>query len=55
VTEYGAAGLEYLTVRQRGLALAGIAHPISATELREAGERASKGRSPVLVQGIICN
>ena len=47
VTEHGAAELQGLTVHQRGLALAEIAHPDFRDELREAAERASKGRSPV--------
>jgi len=47
VTEHGAAELEGLTVRQRGLALAEIAAPQFRDELREAADRASKGRSPV--------
>jgi acyl-CoA hydrolase len=48
VTEYGAAELEGLTVHQRGLALAEIAHPDFRDGLREAAARASKGRSPVV-------
>ena len=51
VTEYGAAELQGLTVHQRGLALAEIAHPDFRDELREAAERASKGRSPVAPRG----
>jgi hypothetical protein len=47
VTEYGAAELEGLTVRERGEALAAIAHPQFRGELLAAAERASKGRSPV--------
>lgn len=47
VTEYGAAELEGLTVRQRGEALAAIAHPLFRDELLLAAERAAKGRSPV--------
>lgn len=47
VTEHGAAELEGLTVRQRGHALAEIAAPQFRDELREAADRASKGRSPV--------
>jgi acyl-CoA hydrolase len=47
ITEYGAAELQGLTVHQRGLALAEIAHPDFRDELRSAAERASKGRSPV--------
>jgi acyl-CoA hydrolase len=45
VTEYGAAELQGLTVHQRGLALAEIAHPDFRDELREAAARASHGRS----------
>ncbi len=47
VTEHGAAELQGLTVHQRGLALAEIAHPDFRDELREAAARASKGRSAV--------
>jgi acyl-CoA hydrolase len=47
VTEYGAAELEGLTVRERGEALAAIAHPQFRDELLAAAKRASKGRSPV--------
>ncbi len=47
VTEYGAAQLEGRTVRERGEALAAIAHPQFRDELVAAAERASKGRSPV--------
>lgn len=47
VTEYGAAELEAKTVRQRGQALAAIAHPDFRDELLEAADRASKGRSPL--------
>ncbi|PRC44539.1 4-hydroxybutyrate CoA-transferase, partial [Mycobacterium sp. ITM-2017-0098] len=47
ITEYGAAELEGLTVRQRGEALAAIAHPLFRDELLLAAERAGKGRSPV--------
>lgn len=46
VTEFGAAELQGKTVRQRGLALAAIAHPAFREGLREAAERASHGRSP---------
>lgn len=46
VTEHGAAELQGLTVHQRGLALAEIAHPDFRDELREAAARASGGRSP---------
>jgi acyl-CoA hydrolase len=47
ITEYGAAELEAKTVRQRGEALAAIAHPDFRDQLLEAAGRASKGRSPV--------
>jgi acyl-CoA hydrolase len=47
VTEFGAAELEGLTVRQRGQALAAIAHPDFRDGLLEAADRASKGRSPL--------
>jgi acyl-CoA hydrolase len=47
VTEYGAAELEGRTVRERGEALAAIAHPQFRDELLAAAERAAKGRSPV--------
>jgi acyl-CoA hydrolase len=46
VTEYGAAELQGKTVRQRGEALAAIAHPAFREGLREAAERTSHGRSP---------
>lgn len=46
VTEYEAAELQGLTVHQRGVALAEIAHPDFRDELAEAAERASGGRSP---------
>jgi acyl-CoA hydrolase len=46
VTEYGVAELEGRTVRERGEALAAIAHPQFRDELLAAAERASKGRSP---------
>ncbi len=46
VTEHGAAELQAKTVRQRGEALAAIAHPAFREGLREAAERASHGRSP---------
>jgi acyl-CoA hydrolase len=46
VTEHGAAELQGLTVRQRGEALARVAHPDFRDELIEAAERASHGRSP---------
>jgi acyl-CoA hydrolase len=45
ITEHGAAELQGLTVHQRGLALAEIAHPDFRDELREAAAHASKGRS----------
>ena len=47
ITEYGAAELEGKTVRERGEALAAIAHPQFRDELTAAAERAAKGRSPV--------
>ena len=47
VTEYGAAELEGRTVRERGEALAAIAHPQFRDELLAAAERAAKGCSPV--------
>jgi acyl-CoA hydrolase len=47
VTEHGAAELQGLTVRQRGEALAEVAHPDFRDELREAALRASHGRSAV--------
>jgi acyl-CoA hydrolase len=47
ITEYGAAELEGKTVRERGEALAAIAHPLCRDELLAAAERAAKGRSPV--------
>ena len=47
VTEHGAAELQGLTVHQRGVALAEIAHPDFRDELLEAAERASGGRSPI--------
>jgi len=47
VTEYGAAELQGLTVHQRGLALAEVAHPDFRDGLREAALRASHGRSAV--------
>lgn len=48
VTEYGTAELEGLTVRERGEALAAVAHPQFRDELREAAARAANGRSPVI-------
>jgi acyl-CoA hydrolase len=48
ITEYGAAELMGKTVRQRGEALAAIAHPDFRDELMAAAERASGGRSPVI-------
>ena len=47
VTEYGPAELMGKTVRQRGEALAAIAHPEFRDELLAAAERASGGRSPL--------
>jgi acyl-CoA hydrolase len=47
VTEYGAAELEGKTVRERGKALAAIAHPQFRDDLLAAAQRAAKGRSPV--------
>lgn len=47
VTEYGAAELEGKTVRERGEALAAIAHPQFRDELLAAAKRAANGRSPV--------
>jgi acyl-CoA hydrolase len=47
ITEYGSAELEGMTVRERGEALAAIAHPQFRDDLIAAAERASKGRSPV--------
>jgi acyl-CoA hydrolase len=46
VTEHGAAELQGKTVRQRGEALAAIAHPDFRDELLAAAERASGGRAP---------
>ncbi|AKS31163.1 acetyl-CoA hydrolase/transferase family protein [Mycolicibacterium goodii] len=43
VTEYGTAELEGLTVRQRGEALAAIAHPQFREGLLKAAERAANG------------
>ena len=45
ITEYGCAELQGLTVHQRGMALADIAHPDFRDGLREAAERTSGGRS----------
>jgi acyl-CoA hydrolase len=45
VTEFGVAELEGKTVRQRGQALAAIAHPDFRDELLAAAERASRGGS----------
>jgi acyl-CoA hydrolase len=50
ITEYGAAELQGKTVRQRGDALAAIAHPAFRETLRAAAERATGGRSPVIVE-----
>jgi acyl-CoA hydrolase len=47
VTEHGIAELQGKTVRQRGLALAAIAHPDFRADLLAAADRASGGRSPV--------
>lgn len=47
VTEYGAAELEGRTVRERGEALAAVAHPQFRDALLAAAQRASGGRSPV--------
>ena len=47
ITEYGVAELEGKTVRERGEALAAIAHPQFRDDLLAAAERAAKGRSPV--------
>jgi acyl-CoA hydrolase len=47
ITEYGAAELEGRTIRERGEALAAIAHPQFRDDLLAAAERASKGRPPV--------
>ncbi|OBA85712.1 4-hydroxybutyrate CoA-transferase [Mycobacteriaceae bacterium 1482268.1] len=47
ITEYGAAELEGKTVRERGEALAAIAHPQFRDELLAAAQRAANGRSPV--------
>ena len=49
VTEYGVAELEGKTVKERGEALAAIAHPQFRDELLAAAGRAAKGRSPVAV------
>jgi len=46
VTEHGAAELQGKTIRQRGEALAAVAHPDFRDELLAAGARASGGRSP---------
>jgi acyl-CoA hydrolase len=46
VTEYGAAELQGKTVRQRGEALASVAHPDHRDELLAAAEKASHGRAP---------
>jgi acyl-CoA hydrolase len=46
VTEYGAAELQGKTVRQRGEALAAIAHPDFRDDLLAAAKRASGGRAP---------
>jgi acyl-CoA hydrolase len=46
VTEFGAAELQGKTIRQRGEALAAIAHPDFRGGLLEAAERATGGRAP---------
>jgi acyl-CoA hydrolase len=46
VTEHGAAELQGKPVRQRGEALAAIAHPDFRDDLLAAAERASGGRAP---------
>jgi acyl-CoA hydrolase len=46
VTEYGAAELEGRTVRERGEALAAIAHPQFRGALLAAAKRAAQGRPP---------
>ena len=46
VTEYGVAELEGKTVKERGEALAAIAHPQFRDELLAAAERASKAARP---------
>ena len=51
VTEHGAAELQGKTVRQRGEALAAIAHPDFRDELLAAAERASGGRAPFAAKG----
>jgi acyl-CoA hydrolase len=47
VTEYGSAELQGKTIHQRGIELAGIAHPDFRDELLKAAERASHGNSPL--------
>jgi acyl-CoA hydrolase len=47
VTEHGAAHLQGKTIRQRGEALAAVAHPDFRDELLAAAARASGGRSPI--------
>lgn len=47
VSEYGAAELQGLTVRQRGKALAAITRPAFREIRWDAAQRASGGRSPV--------
>ena len=44
VTEYGAAQLRGLTIRERARALAGIAHPAFRDELVEAAEHWPRDR-----------
>jgi acyl-CoA hydrolase len=47
VTEHGVAELEGRTVRERGMALAAIAHPSFRDAVAEAADRATGGRSPL--------
>jgi acyl-CoA hydrolase len=47
ITEYGAAELQGLTIRERGQALAAIAHPDFRDDLLAAADRATGGRSPL--------
>jgi acyl-CoA hydrolase len=46
ITEHGVAELEGKTVRERGHALAAVAHPDFRDGLLEAAERAAHGHSP---------
>jgi acyl-CoA hydrolase len=48
ITEYGVAEPKGRTVRERGEALAAIAHPQFRDDLLSAAKRASKGRSTVV-------